>query len=64
MNNEEIKQLIEKLDMAKMDVNSIPIAGYNNCVKVVKSVTLIEEVQQYLLEHMEQEKEDTEHADK
>ena len=39
------KEVLSKLETIKMNVNSIPVVGYDNCIKVVKAMAEILELQ-------------------
>lgn len=47
MNTEE---MINKLEEALINVNNIPVVGYDNCIKIAKTVALVLEVQRELNE--------------
>lgn len=54
------KEIGNKLEEALINVNNIPVVGYDNCIKVAKTVALLLEVQREISEKEETEVKDTE----
>lgn len=54
------KEIGNKLEEALINVNNIPVVGYDNCIKVAKTVALLLEVQREISEKEETEAKDTE----
>lgn len=49
-------EIMKKLETVKENVNAIPVVGYDSCIKIVKIIAELLEIQQSIADSMEENK--------